>query len=107
MSTVELWFHNKWRPAIAWLYFLTVLFDFVLAPVGFSLVQFFSASKPIIQWSPITLMGGGLFHISMLTIVGVTAYGRTREKLRHIASDLKVSDSVNPDQFNNSNQGGL
>jgi len=49
------------------------------------------------QWTPITLQGGGLFHISMLTIVGVTAYGRTKEKLKGIAGDIKIPSIVKED----------
>jgi hypothetical protein len=30
---------------------------------------------------PITLQGGGLFHVAMGAVLGVTAYGRTQEKL--------------------------
>lgn len=33
------------------------------------------------QWDPITLGGGGLFHVAMGAVLGITAYGRTKEKL--------------------------
>ena len=89
MPKHERWMHNKWRPAIGWLYFVVVLFDFVIAPVVFSAGQFF-ASQGLEQWNPITLKGGGLFHVSMLGIVGVTAYGRTKEKLQQMGKDIRL-----------------
>ena len=90
-SKYEAWFHNKWRPAIGWIYAVTIFFDFVLAPVVFSSAQVFSGAD-IVQWSPITLEGNGLFHISSLTIVGITAYGRTREKLKEASTKLLKED---------------
>jgi len=87
----EKWFRGGWRPAVAWLYFFCVLFDFILAPIGYSGAQVF-AGVAIEQWEPITLKGGGLFHISMLTIVGVTAYGRTKEKLKKISGNITLPE---------------
>ena len=89
MTTYEGFVHNKWRPAIGWLYALVILFDFVLAPIGWSVLQVFSGHE-VTQWEPLTLRGAGLFHISMLTIVGVTAYGRTQEKLKEAMKHSKM-----------------
>lgn len=89
MSKYEQWIHNKWRPAIGWLYAIVVFFDFVLAPVGYSTLQLIK-DVPITQWEPLTLKGAGLFHVSMLAIVGVTAYGRTQEKLNNAQSDIRL-----------------
>ena len=97
MKTYELFYHNKWRPSIGWIHCVVVLFDFVLAPVGYSTIQFLSGAPTFEQWSPLTLQGGGLYHVSMLTIVGVTAYGRSKEKLQQVASDLTVSDITKKD----------
>ncbi len=87
MSTYERFFHNKWRPAIGWIYAIVVAFDFMLAPVGYNVAQFIAGTE-LSQWKPITLEGGGLFHVSMLTIVGATAWGRTQEKLKQAQSDI-------------------
>ena len=96
MTKYEEYIHNKWRPAIGWLYFICVLFDFVLAPIGYSITQTIMG-QPLTQWEPLTLKGAGLFHISMLTIVGVTAYGRTKEKLKGIAGDIKMPSIIKED----------
>ena len=56
-------------------------FDFVLAPVLWSLVQAFYHGGVNVQWQPLTLQGAGLFHVSMGAVLGLAAWGRTQEKL--------------------------
>jgi hypothetical protein len=60
------------------------LADFAIFPIMFTVVQFWeneAANDAFRQWVPITLQGGGLFHVSMCAVLGVSAYGRTQEKL--------------------------
>lgn len=64
-----------WRPAMAWLYFLICAADFIVYP---SLIFYMGGT---VQWDPITLKGGGLFHLAMGGIVGITAWSRSFEKL--------------------------
>jgi hypothetical protein len=33
------------------------------------------------QWNPLTLQGAGLFHMAMGAVLGITAYGRSKEKI--------------------------
>jgi hypothetical protein len=40
-----------------------------------------SKGSVTMQWQPITLQGAGLFHISMGAVLGIAAYGRTKEKI--------------------------
>ena len=75
-------FHSKWRPAMAWAYLLICVFDFIIGPVFWTILQEMANVKTFVQWKPMTAAGGGLFHMAMLAIVGVTAWGRTQEKLR-------------------------
>lgn len=80
----EDWLQNKWRPSIAWLYMAVCAFDFIVGPIFFTIVQFWEtsvANDAFRQWAPMTLQGGGLFHISMCAVLGVSAHGRTQEKL--------------------------
>ena len=77
----EDWMNSKWRPAMGWLYMFVCLFDFVLAPILWSLVQALYKGGVNVQWQPLTLQGAGLFHISMGAVLGLAAYGRTQEKL--------------------------
>jgi len=77
----EDWMNSKWRPAMGWTYMATCIFDFVLAPILWSLLQSISHGSVQTQWSPLTLQGAGLYHIAMGAVLGIAAYGRTQEKL--------------------------
>jgi hypothetical protein len=75
------WINRKWRPAMGWVYLLTCVCDFVIFPILWSILQAVSKGQVTSQWQPVTLMGAGLYHVSMGAIIGITAYGRTQEKL--------------------------
>jgi hypothetical protein len=60
---------------------LTCIADFVIFPVLWSILQSVSKGQVNMQWQPITLQGAGLYHIAMGALLGITAYGRTQEKL--------------------------
>lgn len=78
------WMTKKWRPMMALMYMVCCLFDFAIFPIMFTVVQFWevqAANDAFRQWAPITLQGGGLFHVAMGAVLGVSAYGRTQEKL--------------------------
>ena len=77
----EDWMNTKWRPAMGWMYMIVCTFDFVVFPIMWSLLQSISNGSVTTQWQPLTLQGAGLFHIAMGAVLGVAAYGRTREKL--------------------------
>jgi hypothetical protein len=77
----EDWMNSKWRPAMGWLYMGVCAFDFVIAPILWSLTQSIFHGAVNVQWQPLTLQGAGLFHISMGAVLGLAAYGRTQEKL--------------------------
>lgn len=75
------WINKKWRPAMGWMYMLTCTVDFVLFPILWSLLQALSKGQVTSQWQPLTLQGAGLYHIAMGAVLGIAAYGRTKEKL--------------------------
>ena len=77
----EDWMNSKWRPMMGWMYMAVCTFDFVLAPVLWSLLQAMSKGAVNVQWQPLTLQGAGLFHIAMGAVLGIAAHGRTQEKL--------------------------
>lgn len=77
----EDWLNCKWRPMMGWLYMFVCFFDFVLAPVLWTIIQAYFKGGIAMQWQPLTLQGGGLFHIAMGAVIGINAYGRTQEKL--------------------------
>jgi len=85
----EDWMTKKWRPLMAMMYMTCCLCDFALFPIMFTIVQFWetsAANDAFRQWVSITLQGGGLFHVAMGGVLGVTAYGRTQEKLGGVAT---------------------
>ena len=76
-------FINKtWRPMMAWTYMAICISDFILFPICWSLLQAFQDGVVSSQWHPITLEGAGLLHIAMGAVLGIAAYGRTKEKLQ-------------------------
>lgn len=80
----EDWMTKKWRPMMAMMYMTCCLMDFAIFPIMFTIVQFWetqAANDAFRQWVPITLQGGGLFHVAMGAVLGVSAYGRTQEKV--------------------------
>ena len=77
----EDWMNAKWRPMMGWTYMATCIFDFILGPILFNILQYYNPGQAVGMWTPLTLQGGGLYHIAMGAIIGVSAYGRTQEKL--------------------------
>ena len=78
------WMTKKWRPMMAIMYMFCCLADFFIFPIMFTVVQFWETAvqnDAFRQWIPITLQGGGLFHVAMGAVLGVSAYGRTQEKM--------------------------
>jgi hypothetical protein len=76
----EDWMNSKWRPMMGWMYMLVCMFDMIIFPVLWSLLQTLTHTQ-ITQWNPLTLQGAGLFHIAMGAVLGIAAFGRTQEKL--------------------------
>jgi hypothetical protein len=74
------WMQTLWRPAMGWMYMLICLLDMAVFPVLWALWQGINHA-PITQWNPLTLQGAGLFHIAMGAVLGISAFGRTQEKL--------------------------
>ena len=71
----EDWMNSKWRPMMGWTYMGTCIFDFVIAPVLWSLIQAMHGGQVTSQWMPLTLQGAGLYHVAMGAVLGLTAFG--------------------------------
>ena len=78
------WLIISWKPMMGWSYMVTCIFDFIIAPVLWSIVQVYFKGDVQSQWSPLTLEGAGLFHISMGAILGVSAYASSDRSYRRI-----------------------
>ena len=77
----EDWMNAKWRPMMGWMYMAVCACDFMIFPVLWSIHQAIDKGQVNLQWQPLTLQGAGLFHIAMGAVLGIAAYGRTKEKM--------------------------
>jgi hypothetical protein len=76
------WVVNRWRPGMAWVYMAICIFDFIIAPTATSiLITFHDSAVPV--WKALTLENGGIIHVAFGAILGVAAWGRTREAVQY------------------------
>lgn len=89
------WINRKWRPLMGYMYMVVCIFDFILFPVLWSIAQAWDhAGQVTLQWQPLTLQGAGLFHMAMGAVLGIAAYGRTKEKINGVGSDIGFSQNL-------------
>jgi len=96
------WMQTLWRPMMGWMYMLICLLDMAVFPVLWALWQGVN-HVPITQWNPLTLQGAGLFHIAMGAVLGISAFGRTQEKLAGTAANPTATSQT---ITNNTNMSG-
>jgi len=76
---------NKvWRPLMAIQYLVVCIFDFIILPIllGWYSIYTKSAYQP---WIPLTLQGGGLYHLAMGAVCGVTSWGKSQERIKQVS----------------------
>ena len=100
------WMQKLWRPALGWMYMLICLLDMAIFPVLWSLLQAMM-HMPITQWNPLTLQGAGLFHIAMGAVLGISAFGRTQEKLAGTAANPTSTQTINTQNMTGNVAGGF
>ena len=64
---------------MAMLYMAICACDFVVFPVGWTVIQTKFHGGITAQWQPLTLQGGGLIHIAFGAILGISAWGETHK----------------------------
>jgi len=99
----EDWMQTMWRPAMGWLYMLVCFCDMIVFPVLWALWQGVN-HVPITQWNPLSLQGAGLFHIAMGAVLGISAFGRTQEKLAGTAANPMATSQT---MTTNTNMSGV
>ena len=92
---------------MAFMYMMCCITDFIIFPIMYTVVQAHGpgAINDIYkQWVPITLQGGGLFHLAMGTVIGVSSYGRTQETINMNNTSMPFGGLPNsmPNAYNNS-----
>lgn len=68
---------------MAWSYGFICMMDFVGFPI-LTMLYFYFTKTAYVPWSPLTLQGGGLYHVAMGAIVGVTAWTRGQLNVRRV-----------------------
>jgi hypothetical protein len=96
MARQEGWLTKTWRPAMAWMYLVVCVFDFIFFPIGWSILQSLVVGGIVTQaWGPLTLAGGGLFHVAMGAVLGISAWSRGQEKISGVySSDPQSSTPI-------------
>jgi hypothetical protein len=105
----EDWIQKKWRPMMAVMYMMVCIFDFIIFPILFTVVQFWetqAANDAFRQWQPLTLLGGGLFHVAMGAVLGVTAWSRGQEKIAGVSNGSNTLQSM-PATYSLPSSGGF
>ncbi len=101
------WYQKWWRPCVAFVYLAIIILDFAVMPIIYELdrpdpaaavtlalqfenpgaqVQVLQTLQSQRNWSPITILGGGLFHVAMGAILAGAAITRGMEKRQRIQS---------------------
>jgi hypothetical protein len=84
-----------WRPMMGWMYLLVCITDFIIFPILWNLAQAtYLKNLVFTQWNPLTLQGAGFFHIAMGAVLGISAYGRTQEKINGVIPPNLASPSL-------------
>jgi hypothetical protein len=92
-NKTDTWLQKYWRPMMAVSYMIIILFDFIFAPVLWSILQAMSSGVVSLQWSPLTLLSGGIFHAAMGAVLGITAFTRGQEKIERMRTDSNEGTS--------------
>jgi len=87
---------KKWRPMMAITYMAMNIFDFIVGPILFNLLQYWNPGQQVTSWTPLTLQGGGLVHIAFGAILGISAWTRGQEKVEAIKADAASNSTPTP-----------
>jgi hypothetical protein len=96
----ESWLNNRWRPMMGWMYMIVCIFDFIIFPIAWSILQSMAGGTITSQWDPLTLKGAGLFHMAMGAVLGIAAWSRGQEKIAGVIS-RPINTEMNDPIFRN------
>lgn len=94
----ENWLKSNWRPMMAIAYMAIILFDFMVAPVFWSIAQIIGAGVVSQQWVPLTLGSGGVFHAAMGAVLGISAFTRGKEKIERLRTGYQEGETPSDDR---------
>ncbi len=109
------WYQNTWLPVAAFIYLGICVFDFVLMPVYTAahnsrvenaIVRVLESKDAVVfadtvvkanqatrQWNPLTLLGGGMFHLSFGALLSGGAVTRGLAKSKEVEGYYKAISS--------------
>lgn len=85
----ERWLQKYWRPMMAMTYMAIIICDFIIFPIAWSMAQVYGLGEVEIQWAPLTLLSGGIFHAAMGAVLGVAAWTRGQEKIERLKTEYE------------------
>ena len=85
---IDNWMQKYWRPMMSLVYIAIIIFDFIVAPVFWSIMQVYASGSIALQWAPLTLQSGGIFHAAMGAVLGISAFTRGKEKIERLKNQL-------------------
>lgn len=109
----DAWLGIYWKSAAAIVYLMICIFDFVLVPTYLGLgseplkdiilavkdlppdAQTVVLTLKLATWDPLTLKGGGLFHLAFGAILGATVWSRGQERISEIQQGFNPNAPVN------------
>ena len=88
MNEKEQLYQRIWRPLCAFTYIIIILFDFIVFPIYKEINKDISGYSEKVQiemvkkeeYTPMTLKGGGMFHLAMGALLTGAAVTRGLEK---------------------------
>jgi hypothetical protein len=89
MNKLIKFLRELWRPLMGYVYMATCIADFIVFPALWNISQLLSHST-LTEWQPITLGFNGFYHVTFCSVIGIAAYGRTKEKLAGVADTTKA-----------------
>jgi hypothetical protein len=82
----EPWFTRQWRPLAAYTYLIICIFDFMLAPIAMGVLSVLTKTAYVV-WTPLTIQGASMFHLSFGAIIGLYSWGRTQERIAGVEKE--------------------
>ena len=76
---------------MGWMYMVVCIFDFIIFPIAWSLLQVSAEGMVTSQWDPLTLKGAGLFHMAMGAVLGIAAWSRGQEKIAGVIRPINTN----------------
>lgn len=100
----DTWLQKYWRPMMAVAFMVVILFDFIVAPILWSILQVVATGTVTLQWAPLTLLSGGIFYAAMGAVLGISAFTRGQEKVERLRTIYQEGQTTSEETEENDRQ---